>query len=305
MKKSFKILAAALAAITAMSCTSATAFADKFKTVDGVTYLYSDTGSQKGKYTGWAKAKSGAKYYYKDGVKLKNKWLKVKGKKTYYLQSNGKMAIGDVYFSNGRIYHFDDKGKLVYGIQLTVDNITQKGLTEHLKGLVLNDDDLHIYSNYEFRVEKRDNEGKWISIPYRDPEDYVDWPDALEDYFHDENDGDFSENKSWTGMYGKLETGEYRYVKKYFISSASKIIYSGEIYSNFIVPEKRSFTVDELKAVYDHLDNHKEEYGIGDVYIDYENNCVIAIIENPLKGYYYSDYLRSLSDTDILKSVRS
>ena len=70
MKRKFKLLAAALAAITAMSCTSATAFADKLKVVDGVTYKYSDSGEQKGKYTGWAKNSKG-NYYYQNGIKVK------------------------------------------------------------------------------------------------------------------------------------------------------------------------------------------------------------------------------------------
>ena len=72
MRKSIRSLAAALAAITAMSFVNVTAFADKLKVVDGVTYKYSDTGEQKGKYTGWAKTSKG-RYYYKDGVKLKSK----------------------------------------------------------------------------------------------------------------------------------------------------------------------------------------------------------------------------------------
>ena len=111
MKKSFKTFAAALAAITAMSCVNVTAFADKLKTVDGIKYRYSDSGEQKGKYTGWAKNSKG-KVYYKDGVKLKDCWLKVNGKRTYYLKSNGLMAVGDVEFKNGRTYHFEADGKL-------------------------------------------------------------------------------------------------------------------------------------------------------------------------------------------------
>ena len=111
MRKSIRSLAAALAAITAMSCVNVTAFADKLKVVDGVTYKYSDTGEQKGKYTGWAKNSKG-KVYYKNGVKLKNCWLKVNGKRAYYLKSNSIMAVGDVEFKDGRTYHFEADGKL-------------------------------------------------------------------------------------------------------------------------------------------------------------------------------------------------
>ena len=111
MKKMLKLIAAALAAITALSCASVAAFADKLKTVDGVTYRYSDSGEVKGKYTGWAKTSKG-RVYYKNGVKLKKCWLKVNGKRAYYLKSNGLMAVGDVEFKNGRTYHFEADGKL-------------------------------------------------------------------------------------------------------------------------------------------------------------------------------------------------
>ena len=77
MNIKFKALAAALAAVTALSCASVTAFADRLKTVDGVTYRYSDSGEAKGKYTGWAKTSKG-RYYYKDGVKVRNTWIKNK-----------------------------------------------------------------------------------------------------------------------------------------------------------------------------------------------------------------------------------
>ena len=42
MSIKLKALAAALAAVTALSCASVTAFADKLKTVDGIKYRYSD-----------------------------------------------------------------------------------------------------------------------------------------------------------------------------------------------------------------------------------------------------------------------
>ena len=109
MKKSFKLIAAALAAITAMSCTSATAFADKLKTVDGVTYRYSDSGEQVGKYTGWAKTSKG-KRYYKNGVMYKNKWIKTKSGKYYYAGSDGYMRTGWARVTRGKgLYSYFDK----------------------------------------------------------------------------------------------------------------------------------------------------------------------------------------------------
>ena len=101
MKKSFKILSAALAAITVMSCTSTTAFADKIKTIDGVRYLYSDSGENKGKYTGWAKTSKGKRYYNK-GIMCNNRWLKTQKGKYYYAGNDGYMRTGWAKVSRGK-----------------------------------------------------------------------------------------------------------------------------------------------------------------------------------------------------------
>ena len=109
MKKKLKLIAAALAAITALSCASVTAFADKLKTVDGVTYRYSDSGEKIGKYTGWAKKKSGARYYYKDGVKQIG-WLMLDGKGKYYIDPKDGMLTG-MNTIDGELYYFGVDGK--------------------------------------------------------------------------------------------------------------------------------------------------------------------------------------------------
>ena len=93
MKISFKLTAAALAAITAMSCASLTSFADKLKTVDGVMYRYSDTGKVKGIYTGFAKTSKGRRYY-KNGVPYKSKHFKTKSGKRYLTDENGYIVTG-------------------------------------------------------------------------------------------------------------------------------------------------------------------------------------------------------------------
>ena len=111
MKKTLKLIAVALAAVTALSCASVTAFADKLKTVDGVTYRYSDSGEAKGKYTGWAKTSKG-RYCYKDGVKLKNKWIKdIKGRYRYFDKS-GRMVTGwyEISRGGGKYSWFDENG---------------------------------------------------------------------------------------------------------------------------------------------------------------------------------------------------
>lgn len=129
MKRTVRLTAAALAAVTAMACTGVTAFANRLKTVDGVTYRYSDSGEQKGKYTGWTKTSKGRRYY-KNGLPYKNKWLKMKSGKCFYFGDDGYLSVGwthigtDWYYitaDNGRLsgsqsidgieYYFDDDGK--------------------------------------------------------------------------------------------------------------------------------------------------------------------------------------------------
>ncbi|MGN0589686.1 MAG: hypothetical protein ACI4KO_09135 [Ruminiclostridium sp.] len=114
MKKktlAFKTMAASLAAVAAMSCTSLTAFADKIKTIDGVSYRYSDSGEKIGKFSGWAKTSKGRRYY-KNGVMYKNKWIKTKGGKYYYAGADGYMRTGWARVTRGKGYYsyFDKNG---------------------------------------------------------------------------------------------------------------------------------------------------------------------------------------------------
>lgn len=69
MKRTLKLIAAALAAVTAMSCTAFTSYADRLSSSRGVMYRYSDTGRYLGRFTGWSKSR-GKMYYYLDGVKV-------------------------------------------------------------------------------------------------------------------------------------------------------------------------------------------------------------------------------------------
>lgn len=83
----------------------------KATTIDGVLYKFDKNGVCGGKYSGWAKTKT-AKYYYKNGTKMKNCWIKSNGKKTYYLLKSGKMAVGTVTVG-GEKYTFGKDGKLI------------------------------------------------------------------------------------------------------------------------------------------------------------------------------------------------
>lgn len=141
MKKktlAFKTMAAALAAVAAMSCTSLTAFADKIKTIDGVSYRYSDSGEKIGTYSGFTTSKSGRRYY-KNGIMLKNKWLKTASGKRYYAGSNGILYTGWHKFKNG--WHwFSEKGieatgnKTIFGISYS---FSKKGIWNGVDGKTL------------------------------------------------------------------------------------------------------------------------------------------------------------------------
>ena len=111
MKKTFKLLAAALAAITTMSCAAVTASADRLETRYGVTYRYTDTGRYLGRFTGWAKSR-GKMYYYLDGVKV-TKNMVINGRR-FKFDKNGvylgkytgwtHSAEGVRYWKNGEMY---------------------------------------------------------------------------------------------------------------------------------------------------------------------------------------------------------
>ncbi len=211
MKKTFKLLAAALAAITTMSCASVTAFADRLKTVDGVTYRYSDSGEVKGKYTGWAKTNKG-QYYYKDGIKVRSKWLKENGKRTYYIRSSGRMATGDLKI--GKVnYCFGDDGKLIYGVKYSLSDVTESGAVLTFSGVQQNDPNADLTGGDDYYVIRKNANGKWVKVKY-----LIDnW--AFNDlgylFFEGEKPAEHKKTIYWEWLYGKLPAGEYKLVTDY------------------------------------------------------------------------------------------
>ncbi len=334
MKKKLKLIAAALAAITALSCTSATAYADKLKTVDGVTYRYSDSGEAKGKYTGWAKTSKG-RYYYKDGVKLKSKWLSVKGRKTYYLLSSGKMATGDVFFKNGKTYHFGSDGKLDFGIgaginKIDEDRITQSSLRMQYDGFAVAvqdtpvwgisaDDDYGItdfraefvrFNTGDYIIEHKDSGGNWVECERTEQKKQVlsESADTAESFFRLSYErivpGYGFTEINWADRYGKLPAGEYRYVNSYTCTPPDgSAPFSGKFRFTFNVKEDRVFTAEELQTVYDYLNKHKKDYGIWSLAIMEDMNRVDAYVYSASEAELndeFKAYLKSLGDDRIL-----
>lgn len=70
------------------------AFATKSCVINGIRYKFSSDGVCQGKYTGWTKSSSGRRYW-KNGIVLKNKWLKTSAGKYYYAGSDGYIETVD------------------------------------------------------------------------------------------------------------------------------------------------------------------------------------------------------------------
>ena len=103
-----KILALAAVLLT-MSCMSVNIYADKLTTKDGLKYRISDSGEDKGLYTGWTTV-NGLHRYYKDGKRCLG-WRKINGS-YYYLTRYGGRARG-LYQIGDTVYEFNDNGKYI------------------------------------------------------------------------------------------------------------------------------------------------------------------------------------------------
>ncbi|MBP3856146.1 MAG: hypothetical protein IK990_11120 [Ruminiclostridium sp.] len=215
MKNGFKIAAAALAAVTAMSCTSVTAFADKLKTENGITYRVSDDGAKKTKYTGWTTSKNGTKYYYRNGVKIKNTWLKEGGKRTYYMDEKGRMTVGDAEIG-GKQYFFAKNGKLVYGVDASGSSITRTGMTLSLNGVALGSDIAEVWTGDDYYIEYLTSAGVWKKQPV--VSNNVPWNDSLLPFFNEGRLVERSIDIDWTDIYGELPSGDYRLCKQYSVT---------------------------------------------------------------------------------------
>ena len=106
--KAKKVLALAAALLT-MSCMSVNVYADKLTTKDGLRYVVSDSGEDKGLYTGWTKV-NGLHRYYKEGKRCLG-WHKIGGS-YYYLTRYGGRARG-LYQIGDTVYEFNDNGKYI------------------------------------------------------------------------------------------------------------------------------------------------------------------------------------------------
>lgn len=211
------MLAAALAAVTAMSCmTAGIAAKDSLETRDGIVYRISETTGASTKYTGWATAKSGNCFYYKDGVRLKSTWLKVKGVRTFYLDSKGRMVRSRNITIGGKQYLFDANGRLVddnvaeWGITAKPTVLTREGIRLEIRR-DKNADANEVTWGEEFGVQKLGADGQWTTI-----ETLYDWAPELnvDDILSIVEAGDTAYRTVFFAYaYGSLENGKYRVCK--------------------------------------------------------------------------------------------
>ena len=167
MKKTLKTIIAAFLAAAAIACSSVPAFADTLKTNSkGITYLYSDSGKNKGKYTGFSSdKKTGKRYYYKNGVMLQSCWFTV-NKKTYFAKKDRSLATGIVIIDNVTCY-FDDSG-----IKISESQYISECLTKQYYGKKLTDVKATIMYNYgvpdsniTFYTNKGESLNHWYNAP--------------------------------------------------------------------------------------------------------------------------------------------
>lgn len=222
MKRKLRAAAAALAAAMAMSCmgVGCSAYQDFLDSHDGLMYRVSFVSDQscvtsEELFTGWARGSGGNRYYYKDGVRLKNTWLVVNGERTYYLDSKGRMAKSGTVTRGGKTYTFDRNGRLVgddvsaWGITASVTSVTRESVRLEIKRDKSADAN-EVTWGEEFYVEKLGKDGKWTGM-----ESLFDWIPAIDDVLSYVEAGDKAYRTVFFAYrYGSLENGKYRVVKQ-------------------------------------------------------------------------------------------
>ena len=215
MKK--RIIPTILAVVMMFGCMSLSVSADKYKTVGGIRYVYTDAGKQKGKYTGWD-GSGKTKYYYKDGVMLKDTWLSVGGKPTYFFDKNGKMVTGE-YVKDGKYCLFGDDGKVVYGFTADGSDASRTGMTLTISGIAFADKNVQVRTTSEYTIEYKTSKGVWK------PQTVIAKDKTKSKSYKIVAKGKLKTvtlDIDWIKTYGGLAAGEYRLSKTYYVKQSAK-----------------------------------------------------------------------------------
>ena len=210
MKRSMRSIAAAVSALLLMMSVPANVAAQDNSPADREEKSSEDSSASLSKnYTGKTR-KGGKYYYYKNGVRLKSRWITSNGKKKYYALKDGTLAVGNVTIG-GIEYEFDEKGVLVpekWGIDMTVSDVTPTGCTVTItQSGGEHDGELN---TGEYYLLERYMHGEWHPVEYIPGVDEVCWFD--EAYGLDGNT--YTAEINWEKLYGTLPAGKYRIDKE-------------------------------------------------------------------------------------------
>ena len=159
-----KMLALAAAVLT-MSCMPVNIYADKLTTKDGLRYVVSDSGEDKGLYTGWTKnTKTSKRFYYIDGVKRKG-WTYIYDKNNWYYfdTSNGSLATGTVEIDGAEYTFASDgawEGKTNIGSAKAYSTLKKKLSKNDYGGIYLDESSVVVLSVNDEKVQKAIDEVK-------------------------------------------------------------------------------------------------------------------------------------------------
>lgn len=281
------------ASLIIMSCTAVNVFADTLTERDGFKYLVSDSGEEKGLYSGWTK-RGDDYYYYANGVKKKNCWLTSNGERKYFLQADGSRAVGKVTIL-GEEFKFDKNGVKLpdeWGITFTVKDVTPTGCTAvFTQSGGTPTGDLETGTFYD--LERYEN-GRWRDVEELPSEYDKIWDDLA--YMLPKDESREFEHK-WELWYGELPEGKYRIGKNVY-DFRRTADYDEKMYWAY-------FDIKDGEEIADIYDPDR----LADVYTDYfvyDNTFYVNVQNEPSWSRYKfekKDYLGSIAHNSDSRSL--
>ncbi len=132
----------------------------KNKTINGVRYVFNKHGQCQGKYTGWTKSANGRRYY-KNGVMLKERWIKTKSGKKYYAGEDGYMTTGWYRADNGWCYFNEKNGQMSTG-DVKINGNTYTFSADGIWNGFADYDNTKIYNTLNKKLSKDDYGGIYL-----------------------------------------------------------------------------------------------------------------------------------------------
>lgn len=128
--------------------------------IDGIRYKFSSDGVCQGKYTGWTKSTNG-RCYYKNGVMLKERWIKTKSGKKYYADEDGYMTTGWYRVADGWCYFNEENGQMSTG-NVKINGNTYTFSADGIWNGFADYDNTKIYNTLNEKLSKDDYGGIYL-----------------------------------------------------------------------------------------------------------------------------------------------